>query len=222
MTHEFLEVRFYAPEKETNADIADLLCHCGRTFGLTGDDPSNTRALGPDAVDEFPSEIPLEAAVERVSSGRHGALWFREGEIEFGLHIHPDSDDPATFTVSVPDHYVRGSRTENVSTVVDDVIVPLYEYAEPRFVYGGTYLDDHTLSRERIESGYIDRAFWLLAFGPDLVETLGEERLAGLSASRFSKLSDGGRLVLLTETPDTCTQIQRVEAETVLEEEHSP
>lgn len=222
MTHEFLEVRFYAPERETSADIAALIRHCGRTFGLTGDDTSSTRTLGPESVDELPSEVPLGEAIERVSSDRHGALWFREGEIEFGLHIHPTVDDPATFTVSVPDHYVRPSREENVSTVVDDIVVPLYEHAAPMFVYGGTYSDDHTLNRERIEAGDIDRAFWLLGFGPRLVETLGGKCLAGLSASRFSELPDGGRLVLLSENPNTCTEAQRADAETVLREECGP
>ncbi|SEQ77124.1 hypothetical protein [Natrinema salaciae] len=222
MTTESLDVRFYAPDRRTSVDIADLLRYCGRTFDLTGDDPSSTRSLGPDAVDELPSVIPLEDAIERVSSGRHGALWFREQNIEFGLHIHPDIDDPATFTVSVPDHYVRSSQKKNVCSVIDDIVIPLYEYATPMFVYGGTYLDDHILSREHIESGCIDRAFWLLVFGPQLVETLGKERLAGLSASRFSELSDGGRLVLLTDTPNTCAEVQRADAETVLQEGCGP
>ncbi|WP_254762407.1 hypothetical protein [Natrinema marinum] len=219
MTTEFLEVRFYIPDRGTSVDIADLLRYCGRTFDLSGDDPSTTRCLGPNAAGEFPSELPLEDAIERVSSGRHGVLWFQTDDIEFGVYIHPDTDSPATVTVSVPDHYVRISRSENVRTVVDNIVIPLYEYTEPVFVYGGTYLEDSSLDRKRIETGYIDRAFWLLAFGPRLVQTLGEACLEGLTTARFTELSDGGRLLLLSDNPNTCTETQRSDAETVLLEE---
>ena len=216
MTTELLEVRFYAPDLKTSVDIAVFLRYCGRTFDLVGDDASTTRYLGPNAADEFPSEVPIEDAIDHVSSGRHGTLWFRSGDVEFGLHVHPDVDDPATFTVSVPDHYVRIGRDANVRTVVDDVVVPLYERVGPTFVYGGTYLDDSVLGRDRIESGHVDQAFWLLAFGPGLVRTLGEERFARLSAARLDELADGGRLVLLSDNPNTCREAQRTDAEAVL------
>lgn len=222
MTTEFLEVRFYAPNRETSSDVADLLYHCGRTFDLVGDDPSTTRCLGPNAVDEFPSQMPLAEAVERVNSGLHGALWFRADGVEFGIHIHPDTDSSATFTVSVPDHYVRVGQNTNVRTIVDDVVVSLYEYADPSFVYGGTYLEDSALDRERIEAGRIDRTFWLLAFGPRLVQMLGEACLAGLPAARCTELSDGGILVLLSTNPNTCTEARRADAEAVLKEECGP
>lgn len=133
---EFLGVRFCASDEGTSDDIANLLRHCDHTFDPVDDDPSIRQCLGPNAVDEFPSQMPLTEAIERVSSELHGALWFRADDIEFGIHIHPDTDGPATFTVSVPNHYVRVGRSTNVRTIVDDVVISLYEYADPLFVYG--------------------------------------------------------------------------------------
>lgn len=219
---EFLEIRLSAPHRGTSADIAALLEHCSHIFDLVGDSSSTTRYLGPDAVGELPSEAPLEDIIKEMSLGRAGVVWFQTQHIEFGLHIHPETDDPATFTVSIPDHYLRSSQNGAVQLIVDELVVPLYNYIDPTFVYGGTYLEDTALEQERIEAGHIDRAYWLLAFGPQLVRTLGREPLDGISAWRFEDLSDGGCLILLSDNPNTCQPSQRADAEIVLQEECGP
>lgn len=59
-------------------------------------------------------------------------------------------------------------------------------------------------------------------FGPQLVQTLDEACFEGLSAARLTELPGGGRLVLLSDNPNSCTELQRTDAETVLREECGP
>ena len=186
-------------------DRAELLEFCFEKLGVSQSPPDDSRNdLSYIASDQkYVSGASITEAVEAVTAANSGAIWFWYGALPTGLHINSNPDkrpDVPAITICIDEFFIKPYRNTDPSLIFEFVF-ELYDYLCPFYVYGENYLDGSSLSRDGILNGEIEDVFWVNGFGPEMVDSIGRERLRNAPAWRVDECEDGGIFLWATPKP---------------------
>lgn len=165
----------------------------------------------------------LDHCVERLTAGKSVTVPVTTG-IEPSLRYDVDADrDPVVW--DCPNLALQVSDSRFLSPLPDEpdgqveafyeFLVGLYEQfvsagRTVRYVYGLTGEDEYriatpqfdvALDRERLAAGELPGVVWCQVVPPELVDTVGEERLLSAPVHRAERLADGAVFLVLHDFP---------------------
>ncbi len=202
---EALWLTYVLGEELDESDRAGLLEYCFERLDASQSPPDESRNdlnyIGPDR--ELVSGANFSEAVEAVTAAQSGGIWFWYDDLPVGLHLNSLSSrrpDIPALSVSIDDYYLKPYQDTPPSRV-REFVLELYHYLRPIYVYGDTYLDESSLSLEGIRNEQIEDVFWVNGFGPEMVDSVGRDRLRNAPVWRVDEREDGGIFLWVTPKP---------------------
>ena len=191
-------------------EIEALVTYCVDEIGCTRsppeiDEPQDfTYSTG--SPDGWPKRgATLKEARSALVREERGSIRMWYDELHFGLqinlHSHNTPDLPSV-SLSIDEWYTKPWRNDNPSLIYE-LVLKLYDFLKPIYVYGDTYLDDSSLSREGITNGQLEDLFWVNGFGPKMTQEIGREWLLNAPARRIDECDDGGAFLWVSPLPLT-------------------
>ena len=201
----------YCLEEYTNSDSVDaFLRHCFDDLDCSrsgpdgeGSDLFSYSSLETDWERVSGDDVDIEEAISSITSSERGTVWLWYDDLNVGIHINrPNHDRPdiPSLSLSINEWYTK-PWWDNQPSLIYEFVLELYDYLSPVYVYGNTYLDESSLTRQGITNGQLEDLFWVNGFGPEMAQQIGRDHLLEAPAWRVDDCDDGGVFLWVSPLP---------------------
>lgn len=218
---ECLSIPYLLPSELTHRDVAELLEYCFEDLGCARSPPeeetTNQFRYTTEETDwRQVTGSSIEEATQALERAGCGSIRFWYDDLNVGLQINLDAPDrpiESSVALSIDEWYTR-PWWDSEPALIYEFVLELYDYLSPLYIYGDTYLDEASLSREGVKNGQLEDLFWVNGYGPEMTERLGRDRLLNAPAWRIDECDDGGVFLWISPLPLSESRNQRYDAVT--------